>query len=292
MESGLGSFDPFVISGEAGEEVVTDLVTGLVWKKTYTTGKTWRQALVYCESLSYAGHSDWRLPNVSELASLVSYNRTNPASDFPDMPSNWFWSSSTSVNDNDCAGYVYFDDGYMNFSYKVLTGLLTMPVVCEVDRKYGYLGIWSFPSHPNQGALDENHVSTLFLEPLSVSWSRSAVCPAWEVPKTKAGRTASPPRAYPTTNAYRPKATGAPIYRPEFVWITAPAPRTPTANSGSGRDSSAGDDALSAGESFADDEDDDSQDGDDTDDDDDSVPDGDGVVEDDDDDDDNNSDGR
>jgi len=102
----------------SGEPVVTDSVTGLIWQKTYATNKTWQQALAYCESLSYGGHSDWRLPNKKELMSLVNYERFNPASDFPDMPLSGFWSSSTYVYGTDYAWPVDFSTGYVGSNNK------------------------------------------------------------------------------------------------------------------------------------------------------------------------------
>ena len=102
----------------SGEQVVTDAVTGLMWQKSYATSKTWKQALAYCESLSYGGYSDWRLPNVQELSSLVNSARYNPASDFPDMPSSYFWSSSSDANFYNFACYVYFGNGYVASYYK------------------------------------------------------------------------------------------------------------------------------------------------------------------------------
>ena len=32
-----------------------------------------RDALAYCESLTLAGHADWRLPSAKELQSIVDY---------------------------------------------------------------------------------------------------------------------------------------------------------------------------------------------------------------------------
>ena len=79
-----------------GDTVVTDSRTGLMWQGTYDTIDTWKEALSYCENLSYAGKSDWRLPNINELASLLNYDRVSaPYSDFPDMPPSSFWSSTT-----------------------------------------------------------------------------------------------------------------------------------------------------------------------------------------------------
>lgn len=69
-----------------GDGTVTDEATGLTWAKVDSghlkAGDTedgtlnWEQALRWCEDLEYAGHSDWRLPNVKELQSLVDYTRS------------------------------------------------------------------------------------------------------------------------------------------------------------------------------------------------------------------------
>ena len=100
-------------------KIVTDNRTGLKWQKEYATGKTWQQALKYCEDLSYAGYTDWRLPNKNELTSLVNYEKSgSPYSYFPDMPSNFFWSSSTHLGDTGYAWRVGFDKGGVDGSYK------------------------------------------------------------------------------------------------------------------------------------------------------------------------------
>ena len=114
--AGQARADPsrFVVSEPvAAELVVTDLVTGLMWDKDYATGKTWQQALEYCEDRNHAGETDWRLPNRNELMSLVSYERYSPASDFPDMPSQWFWSSSSGAYGPANAWGVKFNYGYV-----------------------------------------------------------------------------------------------------------------------------------------------------------------------------------
>ena len=88
-----GSFTTSTL-GDDDEDVVIDSTTGLMWQKTIET-KTWQEALSHCENLDYAGYSDWRLPNRNELASLVKFDLYQPASDFPDMPEDeYFWTSS------------------------------------------------------------------------------------------------------------------------------------------------------------------------------------------------------
>ena len=96
--SPVGTFDPFVIIG-TDDPTVIHKTTGLEWQKTFETGMTWQQSMAYCENLDYAGHTDWRLPNVKELQSLINNELAAPASDFPDMPFGYFWSSSTSLTD-------------------------------------------------------------------------------------------------------------------------------------------------------------------------------------------------
>lgn len=57
--------------------VIHDLNTRLMWTK-YDFGAaaySWQAALTYCEDLNYAGFSDWHLPNIKELHSIVDYGR-------------------------------------------------------------------------------------------------------------------------------------------------------------------------------------------------------------------------
>ena len=62
------------------DQTVTDNATGLMWMKQngeQSDGDyqfTWAEALDYCENLTLAGYSDWRLPDVKELQSIVDYD--------------------------------------------------------------------------------------------------------------------------------------------------------------------------------------------------------------------------
>ncbi len=102
------------------DKIVTDSTTGLIWQKDYATvNKTWQEALDYCENLDYAGYDGWRLPNKNELASLANYGRYNPASDFPDIPSNkFFWSSSTDLNNPNFAYSIDFYESIIDRTKK------------------------------------------------------------------------------------------------------------------------------------------------------------------------------
>lgn len=87
---------------------ITDLATGLMWQKTDDgTTRNWEEALTYAESRTLADQSDWRLPNVKELQSIVDYTRApdavNPAQIGPAIDpifgiteiESYFWSSTT-----------------------------------------------------------------------------------------------------------------------------------------------------------------------------------------------------
>ena len=65
-----------------GDNTVTDEATGLTWMKTDSgKGLDWPQALAYAENQKLGGHSDWRLPTVKELQSLVDYSRSPDTTD-------------------------------------------------------------------------------------------------------------------------------------------------------------------------------------------------------------------
>ena len=100
--------------GSDSKVVIADSVTSLQWTYDYSEGLPWKQALAYCEGLSYGGHSDWRLPIVNELRSLIYVSKVVPASDFPNAGTGWYWSSSSYVVYADIAWVVDFGNGYVN----------------------------------------------------------------------------------------------------------------------------------------------------------------------------------
>jgi len=103
-----------------GDGTVTDNCTGLTWQKDTAAGKyTWPEALQYCEDLELGGKTDWRLPNVRELQSIVDYGRYGPAIDpVFSAESSWYWSSSSLVGSPDLAWFVYFNLGLVDYGFK------------------------------------------------------------------------------------------------------------------------------------------------------------------------------
>ncbi|WP_457671436.1 Lcl C-terminal domain-containing protein [Thiolapillus sp.] len=112
-----------------GNGTVTHITTGLMWMKCplgqsgadCATGNantySWQQALETADGYSFAGYSDWRLPNIKELSSLVEQRCYGPAinlSVFPATPGSFFWSSSPYALYSGNAWYVGFGDGHAN----------------------------------------------------------------------------------------------------------------------------------------------------------------------------------
>jgi hypothetical protein len=112
-----------------GDGTVTDNVTGLMWQQAVPAGTyTWAQAVAYCPTLTLAGHSDWRLPSIIELVSIVDFGQQSPSINptyFPSTPSDYFWSASPLAGSSSNAWYVLFSYGYTDHSHGVsATGLV------------------------------------------------------------------------------------------------------------------------------------------------------------------------
>ena len=54
-----------------GNGTLTDNVTGLTWQQTDVADKTWAEAVDYCNNLDLGGHTDWQLPALVELDSIM-----------------------------------------------------------------------------------------------------------------------------------------------------------------------------------------------------------------------------
>ncbi len=97
-----------------GDGTVTDTPNGLMWQQaTAPNTYDWAQASSYCESLSFAGYTDWRLPTIDELKSLLAlgwHPTINPVF-FPDTAASWYWSGVTHISDTNSAWVVYFGGG-------------------------------------------------------------------------------------------------------------------------------------------------------------------------------------
>lgn len=129
-----------------GNGTITDEGTGLVWEKLNDGGGihdvdasyTWANAFAKIATLNsppcFAGHCDWRLPNVTELQSIVDYGRFGlsiaPVFQTPCIPGcglascsctsteTYYWTSSTYVSYLDTAWIVDFIFGFQGGANK------------------------------------------------------------------------------------------------------------------------------------------------------------------------------
>lgn len=109
-----------------GDGTVTDKGTGLMWQQDTAPGTyTWDEAFAYCDNSTLAGYSDWRLPTVKELSSLIKHSillpepRINPTY-FPDTAKNAYWTSDIYAENFEAAWLVFFSGGYSGTLFKVL----------------------------------------------------------------------------------------------------------------------------------------------------------------------------
>ncbi len=98
----------FTFFDDAGDTVL-DYKTGLLWQKSHSsTTYYWREALAYCEALSVTINknqspitiTNWRLPDIKELRSIIDTSYYNPAIDsnfFPSTSTSYFYSSTTKI---------------------------------------------------------------------------------------------------------------------------------------------------------------------------------------------------
>jgi hypothetical protein len=113
-----------------GDGTITDSKTGLMWKKCLegVTGDnceknspstfTWQKAVKYTETVndgdSFAGHTDWRLPTIRELSSIVEQQCYKPAINtirFPNTPNSFVWAKTLYSGHSDYAWCVNFSNG-------------------------------------------------------------------------------------------------------------------------------------------------------------------------------------
>ncbi|MBI9077066.1 MAG: DUF1566 domain-containing protein [Desulfatibacillum sp.] len=91
-----------------GDGTVTDLMTHLMWTKNASVeSASWEIALSNMETrngTAYLGHSDWRLPNVEEMASLLDYSNKDPVlpADHPFTNVVREYWTSTAYSETDC----------------------------------------------------------------------------------------------------------------------------------------------------------------------------------------------
>jgi hypothetical protein len=115
-----------------GNSTVTDNLTGLIWAKDANLSgyvkMTWQQALDYVAGMNAGtyqnfGYTDWRLPNIIELKSLVDYSQYRPilpiGHPFINVQTNdFYWSSTTVAGSKALAWVITTSRGQVGYADK------------------------------------------------------------------------------------------------------------------------------------------------------------------------------
>jgi hypothetical protein len=118
LQAGVAWPDPRFTDN--GDGTMIDNLTGLMWARNANLPNgymTWYQAIDYCNNLTLGGYSDWRLPNINELESLVNASQGYlptwlTAQGFTNVQDYLYWSSTTSALNTYGAWVVaMWDDG-------------------------------------------------------------------------------------------------------------------------------------------------------------------------------------
>ncbi len=122
---------------------VTDSLTGLMWAHDANlpypnSAKLWQDAMDFVTSLNgsggLCGYTDWRLPNVNELASLLSFQEAFPYTwlanqGFVNVQGDVYWSSTTSSQYFDSAwGVATWTGGFSYTDLKIVGSHYVWPV--------------------------------------------------------------------------------------------------------------------------------------------------------------------
>lgn len=209
-----------------GNGTITDTTTGLVWDKcsrgqvwdnttppgTCTgTASThdWAAALAQAtaaNAASHRGQADWRLPNRTELESLVQINAVSPAIDgtyFPATPSNWYWTSTTFAPNPANAWSVGFVNGVTYANSKAYSGRV------RLVRSGQWFGAFDALDPAVNGTCGGDHGMAVLAAPsaslcsagVAGSVTSAAAAFTWSCAGTGGGSTAacSAPRQYNVT---------------------------------------------------------------------------------------------
>lgn len=131
-----------------GDGTITDTKTNLMWKRcaeglsgdNCEEGKikkySYNNAIKRFKNVGYAGYSDWRLPSIDELKTLVYCSEgkdkegywCNDGSEKPTInqqafPNTWawgYWSGSPVAGSSGSAWYVFFNYGISSYGVRIV----------------------------------------------------------------------------------------------------------------------------------------------------------------------------
>ena len=128
-------------------KTVTDQSTGLTWQQEEPGYMNWGAALDYCNKLDLDDKTDWRLPDIKEINSLVDESRYSPAIDKTYFPNAYYdrcyWSSTSYISYAEHAlsicfnydGFGYYDKNAVSYVRCVRGGVAASEYEIKVKAK-------------------------------------------------------------------------------------------------------------------------------------------------------------
>ncbi len=193
----IASTTVYVITPSVGtmqpsaDGTVFDPKTGLTWMRCavgqlwkgstcsgVANGYTFDQANALTGSVPFANQSDWRMPNIRELQTIVDRSAANTSNAlldsaaFPNTPNSAFWSGSAYAGDPDNAWSVYFGNGgtydsnrSTNLAVRLVRGGQSSASLFSVTR-------------PVSDYVDNGN-GTVTHKPTNLTWKRCAQGQTW-----------------------------------------------------------------------------------------------------------------
>jgi Protein of unknown function (DUF1566) len=169
---------------------VTHKTTGLVWMRC-SMGQTWDKATANCTGTAatypyaqamsltstFASHSDWRLPNIAELQTIIERENYNPAINvtmFPNAPTGGSWSSSPNAYHSELTWFMNLSNGSgggYNGNYDFLRAAVRL---VRAGQSFGFLPLIT----PTADFTDNNDGSVTHKR-TGLVWQRCSVGQTW-----------------------------------------------------------------------------------------------------------------
>ena len=112
---------------------VTDNLTGLMWVRSPdSVTRTWQEALDFANNVSLCGYTDWLLPNINELRSLINAGEPDTAQwlnnqGFSNVHE-YYWSSTNNAEDSRFAWFISMYNGNLDIYAKSASMYYAWPV--------------------------------------------------------------------------------------------------------------------------------------------------------------------
>lgn len=191
-----------------GNGTITDSHTGLMWEKENDIAVyNWYEAsgtadpennlegtTDVCGALTLAGHTDWRLPGIQELSTILHLGAANPSIDtvnFPSTSPEYYWTTTTVADYENYAWRINFYNGFINHDIKTNARLVRCVRGNEFnqteqslqDNNDGTVTDWNTGLiwQQSEGGLMDWESSLAYCEALSLADSTD-----WQLPNAKA----------------------------------------------------------------------------------------------------------